>query len=61
MNNKKQNREFTNSLFKSADDGLVSWEEIAISAILHMSDNQVKKMAMDNGLHYVQDYDGVLH
>lgn len=61
MQKKPAKRQFTNCLFMSADDGLISWEEIAISALLHMPESQVKKMAFDNGLEFVEGYSGTIH
>ena len=43
-------REVTNMLVGMAEDGTISWESIARSALGYMSERDVKEMAHDNEL-----------
>lgn len=42
-------REYTNRLFELAENGLVSWESLAVSALRYMSEADVQDMAECEG------------
>ncbi len=41
-------RKVTNQLLDLADDGVLSWESIAVACLLYMSESAVADMAGDN-------------
>ena len=48
-------RTYTNKLFELAENGVVSWESIAVSALRYMSEADVQDMAECEGFVDVED------
>ena len=43
-------RKFTNLVIENVEQGLISWESVARSALIYMSEADVKDMAESEGL-----------
>lgn len=41
-------REYTNKLVQMAEDGVISWEQLAREAMLYMSESDVEDMAQSS-------------
>ena len=48
-------RTYTNKLFELAENGVISWESIAVSALRYMSEADVQDMAECEGFVDVED------
>ena len=45
-------RQVTNELIELAEEGVISWEQIAMAALCYLSEDDVKDMAHENELPY---------
>jgi hypothetical protein len=50
-------REATNKLIEFAEEGIMSWEEIARAALCYMSEDEVRDMADANDLLCMENFD----
>ena len=50
-------REATNKLVEFAEEGIISWEEIARAALCYMSEDDVRDMADCNELLCMENFD----
>ena len=50
-------REATNKLVEFAEEGVISWEEIARAALCYMSEDEVRNMADCNDLLCMENFD----
>ena len=50
MPSKSNVRKYTNKVLELASEGIISWEDVARSALSWMSEDDVKEMAYDNML-----------
>lgn len=48
-------REYTNRLIGMVEDGLLSWEDVAMACLTWMSEDEVKEMYDYEGFDYEED------